>query len=424
MTASPTRHAAATARSASPPSISELSWVADIWPLRYRRYPVFSWAWMWRRSILWGVVLLGWALFTGMSYILLSRKVDVARDAIVLTFVSLMAAHSIAPLLATLVRARWQSSPHLNRYVVAAVLVGFVLAMAIHEFAYYQKELLLKSTSLAWVTQAHREATGWVVAFNMAFKYGMFLAIFYLLGGGHALWSYFRYQRRLREFHRQQEIDALQAQKRETELRLGLLQAQVEPHFLFNTLAVVRALVRTDATRAEATLDALVDYLRATIPKLRDGERQLHSTLGHQIDLCASYLELMRLRSDGRMTHALEVDPALRELPFPPMLLITLVENAIKHGLEPKRGAGKVTITAERDGDRLRVAVIDDGVGLQPGLGGGLGLDNVRSQLDALYAQRASFDLRSAPTGGARAQIEIPLDDSLHDDSPLDEVTA
>ena len=424
MIASPTPPAAATARSASPPSMSELPWVADIWPLRYRRYPVFSWAWMWRRSILWGVLLLGWALFTGMSYILLSRKVEVARDAIVLTFVSLMAAHSIAPLLATLVRARWQSSPHLNRYVVAAVVVGFLAAMAIHEFAYYQKEVLLKSTSLAWVTQAHRDATGWVVAFNMAFKYGMFLAIFYLLGGGHALWSYFRYQRRLREFQRQQEIDALQAQKRETELRLGLLQAQVEPHFLFNTLAVVRALVRTDATRAEATLDALVDYLRATIPKLRDGERQLHSTLGQQIDLCASYLELMRLRSDGRMTHALDVDPALRELPFPPMLLITLVENAIKHGLEPKRGAGKVTITAERDGARLRVSVIDDGVGLQPGLGGGLGLDNVRSQLDALYSHRASFDLRSAPTGGARAQIDIPLDEGPLDEGRLDEVAA
>lgn len=132
----------------------------------------------------------------------------------------------------------------------------------------------------------------------------------------------------------------------------------------------------------------------------------------------------MRLRSDGRMTHALDVDPALRALPFPPMLLITLVENAIKHGLEPKRGAGKVTIAAERDGDRLRVAVIDDGVGLQPGLGGGLGLDNVRSQLDALYAHRASFDLRSAPTGGARAQIEVPLDDDLSDGRPLDEVTA
>ncbi len=424
MTASPAPHASATARAATPPSMSELPWVADIWPLRYRRYPVFSWSWMWRRSILWGLVLVGWALFTGMSYILLSRKVEVARDAIVLSFVSLMAAHSIAPLLATLVRTRWQSSPYVNRYVVAAVLVGFLAAMAIHEVAYYQKELLLKSTSLAWVTKAHREATGWVVAFNMTFKYGMFLAIFYLMGGGHALWSYFRYQRRWKEYQRQQELEALQAQKQESELRLGLLQAQVEPHFLFNTLAVVRALVRTDATRAEATLDALVDYLRATIPKLRDGERQLHSTLGQQIDLCASYLELMRLRSDGRMTHALDVDPALRALPFPPMLLITLVENAIKHGLEPKRGAGKVTIAAERDGARLRVAVIDDGVGLQPGLGGGLGLDNVRSQLDALYAHRASFDLRSAPTGGARAQIEVPLDDGLSDGRPLDEVAA
>lgn len=419
MTTRPTERLSAIGHAAAPTAMKDPSWGGDFWLLRYQRHPVFSWGWLWRRSLLWSVFLLGWSAMSFFGYVLLSGKIGLAVEASAMTFATLMAAHSIAPLLATAARSRWQASPHVNRHVVVAVVVGLLLSMVIHELAYYHKALMLKSTSAAWAAKAASDATGWAAVFNAVFKYALFLIIFYVLGGGHALRAYFVQQRRSMDARSQREFEALQTQKQETELRLGLLQAQVEPHFLFNTLAVVRALVRTDAARAEATLDALVDYLRATIPKLREGERQLHSTLGQQIDLCASYLELMRLRSDGRLSHALEVDPALRDLPFPPMLLITLVENSIKHGIEPKRGAGKVTIAAERDGARLRVAVIDDGVGLQPGLGGGLGLDNVRAQLDALYSHRASFDLRSAPTGGARAQIEVPLDDSL-----LDEVTA
>ena len=392
-------------------SIREPSWAGDFWLLRYQRHPVFSWAWLWRRSVLLSVFLLGWAAMSFFGYVLLSRKTGLAIEASVVTFLTLMAAHSIAPLLATAARSRWEASPRVNRHVVVAVVVGFLLAMVIHELAYYHKELMLKSTSAAWAAKAARDATGGMAVFNTVFKYAMFLVIFYLLGGGHALWAYFAQQRRSKDALRQLEIDALQAQRQDTELRLGLLQAQVEPHFLFNTLAVVRALVRTDAARAEATLDALVDYLRATIPKLREDERHLHSTLGQQIDLCVSYLELMRLRSDNRLSHAVEVEPALRDLPFPPMLLITLVENAIKHGIEPKRGPGKVVISAERDATCLRVAIVDDGVGLQPGLGGGLGLNNVRSQLEAMYQGKASFDLRSVSEGGTRAQLEMPLDE-------------
>ncbi len=191
-----------------------------------------------------------------------------------------------------------------------------------------------------------------------------------------------------------------------------MLQAQVEPHFLFNTLASVRALVRQDPAQAEATLDALVDYLRATIPRLRDGEQALHSTLGQQLDLCASYLELMRLRTAGRLQYAIEAGPDLRVLPFPPLLLISLVENAVKHGIEPKRGPGRIVIDVVREADALTVAVTDDGVGLQPGVGGGLGLANVRAQLETRYAGRAAFALTSAPGSGARAELRIPLEDA------------
>jgi LytS/YehU family sensor histidine kinase len=200
------------------------------------------------------------------------------------------------------------------------------------------------------------------------------------------------------------------------------LQAQVEPHFLFNTLASVRALVRQEPAQAEATLDALVDYLRATIPKLRDEDSALHSTLGQQLDLCASYLELMRLRTAGRLSYSIDVDDALRALPFPPMLLISLVENAIKHGVEPKPGPGKVTIAVERRERDLHVSVIDDGLGLRLGVGGGLGLANVRAQLDTRYGARAGFQLTGEPARGARAELRIPLhDDPLHDDPSHDD---
>ena len=388
-----------------------MPWGADMWVLQYRRYLVFSWPWLWRRTLLWASWLGVWGVLSFMSYLLMSKNVGLSAKASAMSYSTLLLAHSIAPILATFANTRWRESTRANAAIVIAVSVGFVIALTVHEIAYIQKAVFLKSTSLAWVVRLNDSFTGNMKLINEAMKYAMYFGIFYAFGGGHALWAYFRQQRRLKDALEAQKIAMLQAQKKDTEMRLGVLQAQVEPHFLFNTLAVVRALVRTDAERAEATLDALVDYLRATIPKLRDGERQLHSTLGQQIDLCESYLEVMRLRSGDRLRHAVDVEPALLGMSFPPMLLITLVENAIKHGIEPKPGPGRVVIAAERMAQRLRVTVRDDGVGLQPGLGGGLGLANVRAQLDALYGGRATFSLESAAQGGVCASLDLPLDE-------------
>jgi LytS/YehU family sensor histidine kinase len=190
-----------------------------------------------------------------------------------------------------------------------------------------------------------------------------------------------------------------------------VLQAQVEPHFLFNTLAAVRALLRERPAQAEDTLDALVAYLRAGIPRLRDDAVALDSTLGDQVDLCTHYLDVMRLRSGGRITHAVEVEEALRALPFPPLLLITLVENAVKHGVEPRPGPGRIALRATCAAGRLRVEVEDDGAGLRPGAhGGGLGLENVRGQLRARYGGQASFTLQGRAGGGTLAAIELPME--------------
>jgi hypothetical protein len=163
-------------------------------------------------------------------------------------------------------------------------------------------------------------------AIGLAINIAALVVIYGLFGGGLALRAYFSEHRRWEDHHHLRELSALEDRVHEADLRLGVLQAQVEPHFLFNTLASVRALVRQDPAQAEATLDALVAFLRATIPKLRD-DRGLHATLGQQLDIATSYLALMQVRMGGRLAYTVQADDALRALPFPPSLLITLVEN-------------------------------------------------------------------------------------------------
>jgi sensor histidine kinase YesM len=221
-------------------------------------------------------------------------------------------------------------------------------------------------------------------------------------------------ERRVEEQHRQQ-ITELQRHRQEANLRLLVLQAQIEPHFLFNTLASLRALLREDAARAEALVDALVRHLRAVLPVMRSDSGI--STLSDQLAICASYLELVAARREGRLTYQIDVPEVLRQTAFPPLMLLTLVENAVKHGIEPKAGTGHICIAAERtllaSGPALVTRVVDNGVGLSMEIGHGLGLRNVREQLALRYGERAVLSLVSPPEGGAIACIQIPLDPAL-----------
>jgi sensor histidine kinase YesM len=238
--------------------------------------------------------------------------------------------------------------------------------------------------------------------------------IYGALGGGLALRAYFSEQHRLTASHHKRELAAMRLQKDETALRLGVLQAQVEPHFLFNTLASLRSLVRQDPALAETTIDALVDHLRATIPKMRDDTGKLASTLGQQLDICSSYLKLMQVRMGSRLSYEINVPTHFREYEFPPLMLISLVENAIKHGIETKPGEGSIQIHAEKivtsaGEGKLKVSVLDNGPGLSAGLGGGLGLANIREQLKARFANAAKLDIGTHSTGGTIASVELPL---------------
>jgi hypothetical protein len=190
--------------------------------------------------------------------------------------------------------------------------------------------------------------------------------------------------------------------------QLKLLEAQIEPHFLYNTLANVIGLVDADPAAAKRMLERLIDYLRRAAAASAAAE----ATLGTQVELLRAYLDLIVLRMGRRLAYRIDVPAELAALPLPPMLLQPLVENAIKHGLEPKVAGGEVTVSARREGKQLRLVVQDDGEGFratrQEGVGG-IGLANLRARLASLYADRARLVIEDAHPG-TRASVELPVE--------------
>jgi len=200
------------------------------------------------------------------------------------------------------------------------------------------------------------------------------------------------------------------------EAQLKMMQAQVEPHFLFNTLASVDYLIETDPARASTMQKNLIQYLRAALPQMREGS----TTLGKEIALVRSYLEILKVRMEDRLQFAITVPQGLMSAQFPPMVLQSLVENAIKHALEPKPEGGSITVTADIANGSLRVTVADTGLGFgaagKPGTG--VGLNNIRERLAALYGGRAKFTLEANSPTGTIATIEVPYEPDLGHPSP------
>ncbi|MBO9715515.1 MAG: histidine kinase [Pseudoxanthomonas sp.] len=373
---------------------------------RYRRYPAFSARWLVGRTLVFCSTIAAVAALIGAAVGLAERDALIGVKVGLGEFAAFSLMAMLGPALATVARHRRWPEAHERKAVVLAVLVGVVLSYAVDQaFEAYIRSLV--SIPLPKGLPSPQEigpvAAGVALALNIA----VLIVIYGLFGGGLALRAYFSERRRWDEHHHALELGEMASRVHEADLRLGVLQAQVEPHFLFNTLASVRALVRQDPGRAEATLDALVAFLRSTIPRLRD-DSGLDSSLGQQLDICDSYLALMQVRMGGRLSYAVEADGVLRALPFPPSLLITLVENAIKHGIEPQPGPGRIDVSATREGGRLRIRVADDGAGLQPGVGSGMGLANVREQLSHRFGARASLRLHPGEVGGVVAEIELP----------------
>jgi hypothetical protein len=198
-----------------------------------------------------------------------------------------------------------------------------------------------------------------------------------------------------------------EARRHATEARLKLLETQLEPHMLFNTLANLRALIGADPRQAQEMLDHMIAYLRATLNASRSSTHSLQA----EFDRLRDYLELMAIRMGPRLEYSLQLPPELAPHPVPALLLQPIVENSIQHGLEPKVEGGRVTVSARNDGDQLVLEVADTGVGASGAARSvaGFGMNQVRERLAALHGAAAGIDFAHAPGGGSRTILRLPL---------------
>lgn len=237
-----------------------------------------------------------------------------------------------------------------------------------------------------------------------------------LVGG--TLW-WLQRQRRLHSererqlFHSRAELlrvraEAAEADAQRSRMSLQLLQAQIEPHFLYNALANLRYLVSHDAALAQRLVDQLVRYFRGVLPSLRETE----VSLAQELELCEAFAAIQALRMGDALRLDVDVDADLRDARLPPAVLLTLLENAFKHGAPAHGTAAHVSICARRRGDQLQLSVVDNGTGAPPAVpaaGAGAGLRWLRERLRAVHGDRTGVALERLPAGGCRAQLELPL---------------
>ncbi|MCX7173221.1 MAG: histidine kinase [Proteobacteria bacterium] len=223
--------------------------------------------------------------------------------------------------------------------------------------------------------------------------------------------SYYFYSRELvAEATAAVRLDALERaayENRLTESNLRMLQAQIEPHFLFNTLANVLSLIRDEPLKAERMLEDFIGYLRGSLNRTRAGD----VSLADELELLRAYLDIQAIRMGERLRYTIDAAPELLDLRLPPMLLQPLVENAIKHGLEPKADGGELTVRVRKEAGALVIEISDTGLGMNMPLQGapGIGLGNIRDRLTALYKQDASLTIEPNQPHGTKASLTIPL---------------
>ena len=255
------------------------------------------------------------------------------------------------------------------------------------------------------VTRYHKQATSWFKSFVSLLVLALF-AMKALVGG--------KKRAEAQTAMANAAAERASMERQLSEAKMQMMQAQVEPHFLFNTLASVEHLIETDPPRASAMQRSLIQYLRAVLPQMR--ENALATNLGREVDMVKAYLNLLKMRMEERLTVSFQVPDGLRSATFPPMMLQPMVENAIKHGLECKPEGGTLTIHAEVAHNKLRVTVSDDGVGFGavPSDGTGLGLPTIRERLKLLHGEQAQLLITPNTPCGVCATIEVPYLLSKH----------
>ena len=424
---------------------AEVSIQSDTWMNRYRNFPVFSRTWYRHRNIAFGAVLLIlWLILSLVSFLTQDNLKDYLRWTVPF-FLFGTSLFSVGQGIAVWVRQRNYSARKEGGLIFGALVFGATLSIflaaashrAVDVYLYPEvleatsqvkqdeklallspqekerKRVLEENEKILKAARAERDKARGPVAnavINFLAIFPMSVAALYW-GSFFDLIVYFRQRRRLLEALRKQELEREQNARREAELKLSVLVAQVEPHFLFNTLAGVRSAILSEPLRATAIVDHLVDYLRSTIPQMRGDGSVEQGRLAKQLETVKAYLSLMQARIP-RLSFS--IDSEVKDAVFPPLMLISLVENAIKHGIEPKIGPAHISVTARyfdaEDEEKLEVMVADDGVGFGGTTSGtGIGLSNIRERLESMYGKRASLTLKARPEGGVAAIIVLPL---------------
>ena len=251
------------------------------------------------------------------------------------------------------------------------------------------------------------------IDYGPAIGAGLIVCMICWIGGVFDLFAYFFQRNRIVEVLQREEVKRAQIARNVAELRLTVLAAQIEPHFLFNTLASVRSAITTDPQRATHIVDHMVSFLRSTIPQMREDAISKTVDLSSQMESVRSYLALMHERIP-RLQFSVSTEAGLDSAQLPPLMLISLVENAVKHGVEPKVGPARVDVTARRrgfgEGAQLELVVCDDGAGFGDAVSGdGIGIANIQERLRTLFGQSADLSLKALPGGGVAAILRLPL---------------
>ena len=375
------------------------------WSQRAQQYPVFSKTWyLYRmRSYRLPMFLLALVL-VAVVCLIPAPPADADALAFWMTFPAqwlvVALALGLGRGLATLVRARGWDPRREAAGIVCALVLGVLVAWSLTPFVKTGGQPPAGRASTALEIERAQD--------NRIINFAVWLPVLVWLGGPFDLVAYFRQRRLLREADLQAQAAHYKHQRNEVEMKLAVLASQVEPHFLFNTLAGVRAAMLSDPARGVVMIDHLIDYLRSTIPQLRADRAATFVTLGSQCDSVRAYLGVIAARMP-RLQVEVECEEALRGALIPPLMLISLVENAVKHGIEPKKGLVSIRVRAVRRSDALEVSVQDDGVGFSASSGSGIGLTNIRERLKHLYGGDAALNLRALDTGGVVASIVLPL---------------
>jgi hypothetical protein len=354
----------------------------------------------WSRFGIFCLVIVGMALTKPQARMALLGDGDFASRAAGLAIPLALVFVKFTPTLFVVVAAA-NRGPHTGwpqiRWLAAAVVIGQTVGVCL---SVWVLPMIAPNGYLARLIGLHESAAMQAVRWI-----GVTLAELGIAVTAVAFWYYFKRNADAGAALHEAQQESEDVRREGTEARLLVMQAQIEPHFLFNTLASIRRLYETDPASGRSMLRHLSSYLTASLPTLRAAQ----STLGRELTLATAYLNVQKIRMGNRLAVHLDVPSSLHAIAIPPMMLATLVENAVVHGIGPLPEGGSISIAARADGKRLAIEVSDTGRGLRDVWGAGVGLANIRARLHSEFGDAASVQLANGARRGATATLEMPL---------------